>query len=85
MPSHRRTSLRPTFKRSALLWTRPALGGSSLAARYQALSADHLEFMTEDDARAMAESGTVAAIHAQAGDFVEADTVLVALAEAADT
>jgi imidazolonepropionase len=39
-----------------------SLHGSSLAARYQALSADHLEFMTEDDARAMAESGTVAVL-----------------------
>ncbi len=32
-----------------------SLHGSSLAARYHALSADHLEFMTEDDAIAMAE------------------------------
>ncbi|MDR9753185.1 imidazolonepropionase [Pseudomonas sp. SZMC_28357] len=39
-----------------------SLHGSSLAARYQALSADHLEFMTEDDAIAMAESGTVAVL-----------------------
>ncbi|WAH58426.1 imidazolonepropionase [Pseudomonas silvicola] len=39
-----------------------ALAGSSLAARYQALSADHLEFMTEDDARAMAAAGTVAVL-----------------------
>ncbi|GFM66405.1 imidazolonepropionase [Pseudomonas cichorii] len=39
-----------------------ALGGSSLAARYQALSADHLEFMTEDDAIAMAAAGTVAVL-----------------------
>lgn len=39
-----------------------SLNGSSLAARYQALSADHLEFMTEDDAKAMAESGTVAVL-----------------------
>ena len=30
-----------------------SLYGSSLAARYRALSADHLEYMTEDDARAM--------------------------------
>ncbi len=37
-------------------------GGASLAARYQALSADHLEFMTEDDARAMAAAGTVAVL-----------------------
>lgn len=36
-----------------------SLGGSSLAARYQALSADHLEFMTEDDVKAMAAAGTV--------------------------
>ncbi|GFM80759.1 imidazolonepropionase [Pseudomonas cichorii] len=39
-----------------------SLGGSSLAARYQALSADHLEFMTEDDAIAMAAAGTVAVL-----------------------
>ncbi|MBX8610246.1 imidazolonepropionase [Pseudomonas cichorii] len=39
-----------------------ALGGSNLAARYQALSADHLEFMTEDDAIAMAAAGTVAVL-----------------------
>lgn len=39
-----------------------SLHGSSLAARYQALSADHLEFMTEEDAIAMAESGTVAVL-----------------------
>jgi len=36
--------------------------GSSLAARYQALSADHLEFMTEEDAVAMAHAGTVAVL-----------------------
>lgn len=39
-----------------------SLHGSSLAARYQALSADHLEFMTEEDAIAMARSGTVAVL-----------------------
>ncbi|MQT30879.1 imidazolonepropionase [Pseudomonas helleri] len=39
-----------------------SLHGSSLAARYQALSADHLEFMTEEDAMAMAHSGTVAVL-----------------------
>jgi imidazolonepropionase len=39
-----------------------SLHGSSLAARYQALSADHLEFMTEDDAIAMAKAGTVAVL-----------------------
>lgn len=39
-----------------------SLHGSSLAARYQALSADHLEFMTEDDAIAMAAAGTVAVL-----------------------
>ncbi|WP_349972673.1 imidazolonepropionase [Pseudomonas caspiana] len=38
------------------------LAGSSLAARYQALSADHLEFMTEADAVAMAAAGTVAVL-----------------------
>ena len=39
-----------------------SLHGASLAARYQALSADHLEFMTEEDAIAMAASGTVAVL-----------------------
>ncbi|KPX53989.1 imidazolonepropionase [Pseudomonas amygdali] len=39
-----------------------SLGGSSLAARYKALSADHLEFMTEDDTVAMAAAGTVAVL-----------------------
>ncbi|MFF7706059.1 imidazolonepropionase [Pseudomonas sp. NPDC007930] len=39
-----------------------ALGGASLAARYQALSADHLEFITEADAQAMGQAGTVAVL-----------------------
>ena len=39
-----------------------SLHGSSLAARYQALSADHLEFMTEENAVAMANAGTVAVL-----------------------
>ncbi|CAD5105787.1 imidazolonepropionase [Zestomonas carbonaria] len=39
-----------------------SLHGSSLAARYGALSADHLEFMTEEDAIAMAAAGTVAVL-----------------------
>ena len=38
------------------------LGGSALAARYQALSSDHLEYLTDTDAQAMAASGTVAVI-----------------------
>lgn len=38
------------------------LGGAQLAARYGALSADHLEYATEDDARAMAGAGTVAVL-----------------------
>ncbi|AET91534.1 imidazolonepropionase [Burkholderia sp. YI23] len=39
-----------------------SLHGASLAARYRALSADHLEYMTEDDAVAMAQAGTVAVL-----------------------
>ncbi|WP_172143377.1 imidazolonepropionase [Pseudomonas tumuqii] len=39
-----------------------ALHGSSLAARYQALSADHLEYMTEEDVIAMAAAGSVAVL-----------------------
>ncbi|WP_372573560.1 imidazolonepropionase [Ruegeria jejuensis] len=38
------------------------LGGTQLAVRYNALSADHLEYASEEDARAMAASGTVAVI-----------------------
>lgn len=37
-------------------------GGAALAARYGALSADHLEYATDDDAHAMAAAGTVAVI-----------------------
>lgn len=39
-----------------------SLNGSSLAARYKALSADHLEYMTEQDVIAMAEADTVAVL-----------------------
>ena len=38
------------------------LGGTALAARYGALSADHVEYATEVDARALAASGTVAVL-----------------------
>lgn len=38
------------------------LGGTALAAEYGALSVDHLEYATEDDARAMAAAGSVAVI-----------------------
>ncbi|UWQ60813.1 imidazolonepropionase (plasmid) [Leisingera caerulea] len=37
-------------------------GGTKLAADYSALSVDHVEYATEDDARAMAASGSVAVI-----------------------
>ncbi len=37
-------------------------GGAALAARYAALSADHLEYLSEEGARAMAASGTVAVL-----------------------
>jgi imidazolonepropionase len=37
-------------------------GGGALAARYQALSADHLEHLTEPGAAAMAAAGTVAVL-----------------------
>ncbi|WP_074374522.1 imidazolonepropionase [Vibrio spartinae] len=39
-----------------------SLGGATLAAHFQALSADHLEFITETDVAAMRESGTVAVL-----------------------
>lgn len=38
------------------------LGGAQLAAQYGALSADHLEYTNDDDARVMAASGTVAVL-----------------------
>ena len=38
------------------------LGGARMAARYRALSADHLEYADERDAEAMAASGSVAVI-----------------------
>ncbi|MBX6421291.1 MAG: imidazolonepropionase [Nevskia sp.] len=37
-------------------------GGGALAARHAALSADHLEYSSEDSIRAMARSGTVAVL-----------------------
>ncbi|VAW03755.1 Imidazolonepropionase [hydrothermal vent metagenome] len=37
-------------------------GGAQLAAEYRALSADHLEYITEDGVRAMAASDTVAVL-----------------------
>ncbi|WP_192457433.1 imidazolonepropionase [Musicola keenii] len=39
-----------------------SLHGSELAARFQALSADHLEYATEQDVAAMAAAGTVAVL-----------------------
>jgi imidazolonepropionase len=38
------------------------LGGGKLAASYGALSADHLEYLDEDGARALASAGTVAVL-----------------------
>jgi imidazolonepropionase len=38
------------------------LGGAALAARYGALSADHLEHLSEEGTKAMAASGTVAVL-----------------------
>ncbi len=38
------------------------LGGAALAASFHALSADHLEWINDDDARAMASAGTVAVL-----------------------
>ena len=38
------------------------LGGAALVARHDGLSADHLEYLDEDGARAMAEHGTVAVL-----------------------
>jgi len=38
------------------------LGGAQLAARYRALSADHLEYSSVDSVRAMADAGTTAVL-----------------------
>lgn len=38
------------------------IGGTQLAARYRALSADHVEYATDEDAAALAASGTVAVL-----------------------
>jgi len=38
------------------------LGGTALAAQYKALSADHIEYAIEQDAAALARSGTVAVL-----------------------
>ncbi len=37
-------------------------GGAALTARYRGLSADHLEYMTDADAKALAAAGTVAVL-----------------------
>jgi imidazolonepropionase len=46
------------------------LGGSALAARFGALSADHIEYASEDSVRAMAGSGTVAVLLPGANFFL---------------
>ena len=38
------------------------LGGAKLAARYDALSVDHIEYLDEDGVKAIAQSGTVAVL-----------------------
>ena len=38
------------------------MGGTALAARYGALSADHVEYATDADAAALAKSGTIAVL-----------------------
>ncbi|MCE7626944.1 imidazolonepropionase, partial [Vibrio fluvialis] len=38
------------------------LGGTALTARYQGLSADHIEYLDEDGVKALAEAGTVATL-----------------------
>jgi imidazolonepropionase len=46
------------------------LGGAALAARFGALSADHLEYTSADSVRAMAASGTVAVLLPGANYFL---------------
>ncbi|MEM8645433.1 MAG: imidazolonepropionase [Pseudomonadota bacterium] len=47
------------------------LGGAAMAARYGALSADHLEYLDEDGVKAMAEAGTVAVLLPGAFYFIK--------------
>jgi imidazolonepropionase len=46
------------------------LGGSALAARFGALSADHIEYASQASVRAMADSGTVAVLLPGANFFL---------------
>src|SRR5260370_40060046 len=46
------------------------LGGAALAARFRALSADHLESTSAESVRAMAASGTVAVLLPRANYFL---------------
>ena len=50
-------------------------GGAALASKYRALSADHLEHLLEDGARAMAKSGTVAVLLPGAFYFLRETTL----------
>ncbi|WP_417726532.1 imidazolonepropionase [Roseovarius sp.] len=62
--------LKPLFERAMALGLPVKLhaeqlshfGGTEMAARYGALSADHLEYATEADAKALAQAGSVAVI-----------------------
>ncbi|WP_199911893.1 imidazolonepropionase [Dongshaea marina] len=47
------------------------LGGSRIAAEFQALSVDHLEFLSEQDISALAASGTVATLLPIASYFLQ--------------
>ena len=49
-------------------------GGTALAARFRALSADHLEHVTDEDVAAMAETGTVAVLLPGAFYFLKDET-----------
>lgn len=60
------------------------LGGAALAARYQALSADHLEFTSRAGVEAMAKAGTVAVLLPGAF-YTLRETQLPPLADLRDT
>jgi imidazolonepropionase len=51
------------------------LGGAALAARFRALSADHLEYTSEAGVRALAEAGTVAVLLPGAFYFLREEQV----------
>ena len=61
-PRLRRRRGRSACRSSCMPTSSPTCGGAALAARFGALSADHLEYTDEAGAAAMAQAGTVAVL-----------------------